>query len=355
MNSIRTHRHMRRLSLAIAVVMVLSLVPVSFGPAFGDGAKKSVLVFPLTNAAEGAPADVGRSAATALALAISDLPGFEAVQFSTTSATVRRAVSEGRLRQIDIEDENRDLGSSLIIGKALGVDYILIGTVQSLVEHEDPMSVDVMLSGQVYDVAASVDADTGEPLAEPKVDRAFGTTGSSLARARYTGSVLPLIREALDDAAAKAAQALIGRVPEGAVTAKAKKASSTYKWVLLGLLVAGLALAANNSDDGGAGGSSPDALPPRNLVVEDQDGAVRLTWDEPTGTTLTLLRYEIYRATDGGTFSRIDAGDVTAGRTFFNDYSTLSGSHIYQYRMRALYTSGESSPYVVSGAVNVTK
>lgn len=355
MNSIRTHRHMRRLSLAIAVVMVMSLVPVTLGPAFGDGASKSVLVFTLDNAAEGAPADIGRSAATALSLAISDLPGFEAVQFSTTSATVRRAVSEGRLRQIDIEDESRDLGSSLTIGKALGVDYILVGSVRSLERRDDPTSIDVMLSGQVYDVAASVDPDTGEPVAEPKVDTAFGASGSSMARTRYTGSDLPLIREALDDAAAKAAQALAGRVPEDAVTAKPRKSSSTYKWVLLGLLVAGLALAANNSDGGGGGGSSPEAFPPRNVVVEDQDGAVRLTWDEPTGTTLTLLRYEIYRATDGGAFGRIDAGDVMAGTTFFNDYSTLTGSHIYQYRMRALYTSGDASPYAVSGAVNVTK
>lgn len=356
MNAIRTHRHTRRLSLALVVLMGLSLAPLGIGPALAQGANKSVLVFPLANAAEGAAADIGEQAATALTVATGDVPGMEALQFSSGSPVVRRAVGEGRVRQVDVEAGDRDLATSLTIGHALKVSYILVGSVQSLVKKEGPVSVEVILSGQLYDVAGNLNPDTAEPVAEPKVFRAFGVSGASAPRDRYTGSDAALVQEALKDAAFKAAQTLSGRAVESGTAAAQKKKSSAYKWVLLGLLVAGLALAANNSNDGDNGGGSPQALPPRNVTLEEQDGpGIRITWQEPTGTTLTLLRYQVERSVDGSSFARVDPGTLGPGTNFLNDFNLIVGRHAYQYRVRALYTSGGPSPYALSGPLIVTR
>jgi hypothetical protein len=355
MNVIRKHRHMRRLSLALVVIMVLSLAPLGLGTAFAEGTSRSVLVFALGNAAENAPGEIGEQAATALSLAIGDVAGMEGVQFSSTSPSVRRAVSEGRVRQVDVDVRERDLGTALIMGRALKADYILVGNVQSMVKKDNPVAVEVILAGQMYDVAANLNPDTGEPVAEPKVSKAFGVSGASASRARYTGSDGTLIREALRDAAAKAAQALSGRPVESAEAKAGKKVSSGYKWVLLGLLVAGLALAVNNSGSKANTGTSAQAFPPRNVVLEEQDSQVRLTWTEPTGTTLTLLRYQIERSVDGNTFARVDPGTLGAGTSSFIDFNTLSGRHVYQYRIRAFYTSGDQSAWAISGALVVTR
>ncbi|MEI6500037.1 MAG: hypothetical protein WCP21_03310, partial [Armatimonadota bacterium] len=88
---------------------------------------------------------------------------------------------------------------------------------------------------------------------------------------------------------------------------------------------------------------------------EENQGAITLTWLEPTGTTLTVLRYQIDRAIDGAAFQRVGSGILPAGTTSYNDYDTSSGRHTYQYRLRAVYTNNTVSPYAVSGAIIVTR
>jgi len=354
MNAIRSHRYARRLSMSLAMLMVLSFAAMAAGPLAAQPANKLVLVFPLSNAADNGPAKLGEQAASALTLAVSDVPGLEAIQFSSTSPSVRRAIAEGRVRQVDVDQADLSLGTSLVIATSMGADYIITGAVQSLVRKDEPVSYEAIVSGQMYDVNANLDQSTREPVSEPKVYRAFGVSGVSTPRAHYTGSEGPLVREALRDASMKAAQTLAGRPADnsGAAT-PTKKSSSSYKWVLLGALLVGLALAVNNSGDDD-GGTSPDAYPPSGVTLEDQDGNVRISWTEPTGSTLTLLRYQIERALDGSGFARIDPGTLGSGTTFYNDYQMISGSHTYVYRIRAVYTQGGASAWAMSGPLRVT-
>lgn len=99
----------------------------------------------------------------------------------------------------------------------------------------------------------------------------------------------------------------------------------------------------------------PLALPPTNLLLSPGTDTISLGWTAPTGTTLTILRYQIERSVDATPFERIDTGNVGFGSTSFKDYNTVSGRHAYQYRMRTLYTNGAVSPYAISGAIFVTR
>lgn len=314
--------------------------------------QKTVLVFPVAVAAEGVPSEAGQRALGALTMAIDDTPGMDALQFSPTSPSVRRAVGEGRIRQVDVEEGTADLATALSIGHALDADYIVTSTIQSFTRKSDPVSVELILAGQMYDVAANLNPTTDEPIAEPKVLRAFGVSGASTPRARYTGSEAVLVQEAIRNATSKAAATLSGRADVVEIAKAKKSGSKGYKYVLLGALLVGLLVAVNSGNSGGDTGINPNALPVTNVRVQDLDGTIRLSWQEPTGTTLTVQRYRIERAVNGGSFTRIDLGSVGAGRTFLNDDNLLTGTNTYQYRIFVIYTSGAVSPAAISAAID---
>ncbi len=355
MKAIRSHYLSRSTCLALILVLVSGLVTPCLSVAWAAGAAKTVLVFPVTNASGSGPGNLADRASGVLTMALDADRSYEGMQFTSTSPSVRRAVSEGRIRQVDVEEGVQDIGTALSMGSALGADYIVLSTIQSYTVKDNPSSVELILSGQMYEVPANINPTTGEPIAEPKVFRAFGVSGASTVRAKYTGPEDVLAQEALRDAAAKAAASLAGRADVGQVKAK-KSTSGGYKWLLLGLLVAGAAIAIGGSG-GGDGGAvvNPDALPPTNLRMEQANDAVGLHWTEPTATTLTVLRYQIERLIDNPPFSRIDPGTLGQGSTFYFDYELLTGTHTYQYRIRTIYTSGDVSPYANFGALTVTK
>lgn len=356
MNAIRTHHHCRRFSLALIMVMVVSLLPMGLVGAWGQGQRKSVIVFPVTVTATGAPDSTGDRAIGLLSFALGQIPGYGVMQFSPNAPLVRRAVAEGRIRQVDAEDADLSLAAQLTVAYALKMNYVVVASVQSYTVKENPLSIEVILSGQMYDVNANIDPTSGLPIDKPTVMRAFGVSGASVPRVGYQGSQTPLLQEALRSAAEKAADALSGRPQAAAATAPSKPhVKSNYKWVILALLIGGLALAANRSGGGGVVTPGTGATPPTNVTVEPQNGQVRLTWQAPTNTTLTLLRYQVDRAVDGGAFSRADTGNLGPTTTSFTDFNTLQGQHVYQYRIRAIYTSGVASVYVPSGAIVVTK
>jgi len=244
--------------------------------------------------------------------------------------------------------------TSLVIGAALQVDYVITGSVQSFTR-KDTGIIEIILSGQMYEVASNINPATGEPCAEPKVFRAFGVSGASCSRASQACYEGPMVGEAVRDAAAKAAAVLSGCTPVVDISSGRKSVSSGYKWVLFALLLGAVALAVNNGNGNASGGSTGAALPPTDLRTEESQGAIILTWRAPTGTTLTLLRYQIERSVDGSAFQRIGSGAVGASATSFNDFNTLVGRHTYQYRIRAVYTSNQVSPYAISGAIIVTR
>jgi len=120
-------------------------------------------------------------------MSLDDLREFDALQFLPTAPSVRRAVSEGRIRQVDVQDGVKDLGVALSIGSALRADYIVLSSVQSYTKKDNPPSVELILSGKMYEVASNISPTTGEPVSEPKVFRAFGVSGASTGRAKFQG------------------------------------------------------------------------------------------------------------------------------------------------------------------------
>jgi hypothetical protein len=350
MKAIRSHYLCRRTSVALALLMLVGLV--APGLSAWAAPVQTVLVYPVTVAADNAPANIGENATSALTMALDATPGFDALQFSATAPSVRRAISEGRVRQVDVDEGSHDLASALSIGQALHADLIVLASLQSYTAKENsPLSVEVILAGQMYAVAANLNPATGEAIAEPKVQKAFGVSGASAARAKYRGDEQTLAQEALRDAAFKAAQTLAGLVEVGAPTAVRKKGSNLTKWALLGVLLVGLAIAVGGVGGGGGdgGGPAPTAAPPENVVVTPFEDHIQVSW-QPPPTTPSF--YQVQRAVDGGSFSFFDgSGNVPNSQLFKNDYSLIApGTHIYQYRVRAVYGGNTFSPYVLTGA-----
>jgi hypothetical protein len=354
MKAIRSHYLSRSTCLALVLILVGGLATPCLSGAWAADAAKTVLVFPVNNASGNGPANLADRASGVLTMALDADREFEGMQFTSTSPSVRRAVSEGRIRQVDVQEGVRDIGTALSMGAALRADYIVLATIQSYTSKDNPPGVELVFSGQMYEVAANINPTTGEPVAEPKVFRAFGVSGASSMRAKYTGREDVLAQEALRDGAGKAAASLAGRADVGQVAAK-KGASSSYKWLLLGLIIAGAAIAIGGGGNDGPAGPSPDAVPPQNLRLEQANDSIGMHWTEPTNTTLTVLRYQVERLVDNPPFSRIDGGALGAGSTFLFDYGLLPGTHTYQYRIRTVYTSGAVSQYANFGALTVTQ
>jgi|LSQX01.3.fsa_nt_gb hypothetical protein len=353
MYEIRRRSNARTISLAVVFCMVSSLIPIGIVSAQTEPAT-SVLVFPILDESESGYEDLGPRASSAMEIALNAQPGYAANKFTRHSALVQRAVAEGRIRQVDVEaadTASRDM--ALFLGHELGFATILIASVQSFEIDRETQQANVILSGQLYSVKDNVDEATGIAVDEPTVLRAFGVKGSSTPRADYTGADNPLISEALRDAARKAALSLAG-LPQDQVAAE-KKDGKNLRWAIYALAVAALIVGVNN-----AGSSPPKAgpadqvKPVTNVLLQTLQTNLRVSWNEPTGTALQVLRYEVSRNVDGGSFSVISS-NLSPGSTQYTDIDTLSGRHVYQYRVRVLYANGQASGYTYSGAIAFTR
>jgi len=282
----------------------------------------------------------------ALQIAIDDIAGLRAAEFSKTSPLVRRAVKEGQIRSVDVEADVADPVTALKIGYALSADEICLATITSLTVSDDPAQISLLLTGQVYDVDANIDADSGQVVEQLVMSNSFGVSGQSAERANYKGPQSVLLNQAIRAAALKAAQVLAGLpAEETGPQAAGKKSSKSWKWFLAGLLIAGLAMAANSGTSHAAAGPSPDAVAPTLVSLSMEPTTIRLEWMAPQGTSLTVLRYQIQRSSDSGqSWSFIDGGFVGPEDTSFGDFNVVDGT-TYMYRMRALYTATDPSAW----------
>ena len=348
MKAIRSHHLCRSTSLALALLMFGGLLAPGLG-AWAAAPAQTILVFPVANAAENAPLDIGDRATGALTIALDDVPGMDAMQFSPIAPSVRRAISEGRIRQVDVDEGARDVPSVLSMAAALHADLVVLASVQSYTKKDAPPSVEVILAGQMYAVAPNINPVTGEAIAEPKVQKAFGVSGVTPARGKFSGNEAAMAQEALRDAAYKAAQTLAGRTDVASITSRHKKGSDAYKWVLLALLLGGLAVAVN-SGGGGDTAPPPTAPPPTNPFITAFPTSLRVSWSAPSQTP---AYYQVQRAVDGSAFSFFDgSSNVPNTETEKYDFNPLASppSHIYQYRIRAVYGGSTFSVYVPTGA-----
>ena len=131
-----------------------------------------------------------------------------------------------------------------------------------------------------------------------------------------------------------------------------KRDDASWRWILAAALIAGLIIATEDAGKDDAVGPAPDALAPTPLRLEIEPAAIELFWTPPN-TTLTILRYDIQRSTDGGaTWNPAPGsqGTVLADDTVFADFSVVEGE-MYQYRIRVQYATTGPSQWVEFDAV----
>ncbi|MBP8951019.1 MAG: fibronectin type III domain-containing protein [Armatimonadetes bacterium] len=353
MTAIRTSWWGRHISYALLATMVLGLTPLCAGTADAQGRNRTVLLFSVSDESASGLPELRKVATDSLQMAIDQLAQLECTEFSRTSPLVRRAAAEGRVLPTQLELGPSNPRDAVAIGHALNVDTVVLASIQSYRSTQQPRAVEVIISGQAYDVKPNYDEEAGDPVAKPQVAQAFGVVGTSRKLPGYQGSDRPLAREAIDEAAYRVARVLSGAtISEVAKpTPKAAKKSSGTK-ILAYLAAVGL-LAYLVSESGGddATGPSPDAVPPTvlPLQVEGTD-TIRLRWQEPTGTSFTVLRYQIQRRVNNGEWSFFGSGgssaDVSRTATEYPDFGVTTGNS-YSYRMRVIYTNQKVSEWVM--------
>lgn len=352
MTSIRTSWWGRHVSFALLAAMVLSLAPMCAVTAGAEGQNRTVLLFAISDdSASGLP-ELRKIATDSLQMAIDQLPQLECTEFSRTSPLVRRAAAEGRVLPTQLEVGPSNAREAISIGYGLNVDTVVLASIQSYRSTQQPRSVEVIISGQAYDVRPNYNEEAGDPVAAPQVAQAFGVVGTSRKMPGYQGSDRPLAREAIDEAAYRVARVLSGAtISEVAKPMpKAKKKSSGTKILAYLAAVGVLAYLVSESGSDESSGPSPDAVAPTvlPLQVEGTD-TIRLRWQAPTGTSFAVLRYQIQRRVDNGQWSYFGTGgssvDVSRTATEYPDFGVSSG-HSYSYRMRVIYTNQKVSVWV---------
>ena len=353
MTAIRSSKLVGPISIYLAVIMTLVLfVPTSALPLAEAANQSRLLLFPVLDRSESPHGDIIARATDYFQMAINEIEEFEVLDFSRTSPLVMRAVEEGRIRAVDVAAEIDDPATALELGFALNAAYVALITIESLTVHEDPPQVELLASGQVFNVAENVDPVSQQSVAVPRPSNTFGVSGRSRVREGYDGATAPLVREALRDAAQRAAEALSGRPPVEVVEEReVRRERQTWQWVAAAALLVGLIIAADNGNDA-VTPTDPQAVAPQPLPMSVEANAIRLRW-QPPQTDLRVLRYDLQRSTDDGrTWNAVpDSRDNVPGTvTEFADFNVQRGVS-YQYRIRAQYAETGPSAWVRFGTV----
>ncbi len=350
---IRSHKLSGAIAGFLSVAMVVTILPWSAIPvsAAVDTPTK-VLLFPAADNSGGDVADLAEMTTNRIYAALEGVVGMEVVEFERWSPLVRRALSEGRLLPVHMEVGVGDVAGTIGVGHSLGVDAVLLATVNSVNLQMPPRRISITLAGQYYLVSPNYNEAAGQPVGDPQPEKAFTVTGTSRPRANYTGSDRPLVREALEDAATKFMQ-VMGGTPVSQVVTEHIQPRKTSKWKVLGpVILLGLAGLLISKSGGGGERLSTAGEPPTDLGIEVDENAIRLSWVTPV-TALDLQRYQIERSVNGGGWDGIDYGHCGPLRTDWPDYDVDAGNR-YRYHIRAVYTNQIVSEWVDFNAVDFT-
>jgi hypothetical protein len=335
------------LSYALVALLVIGILtpPVRLAPrqAEAQARVKTVLAFPAADESEKQNlAEAASRLTSALALAGAEVPEIDLEVFSQTSPSVRRGLQDGSLRKADVEAP-KDAAVALVIGRAFRVDSVVLLGVQSLTVGGQPRQAELSVVGTEYLVAPNIDAETGQVVAEPK-GTTFGVSGKTKLRGKVPDDT-ELTRLACMDAAYNILSVLAGKTAETFVAkgARPHKKSDLFRWVAVGLIVTALAIVATRG--GGEGHGQVSDLLPTRITAKVESNAIRISWVPPTTTRKTIFRYEVQKSVDGSAFQRVDAGQLGATATQFNDFGVSSG-HAYVYQIRVLYTDGTITQWV---------
>ncbi len=335
------------------------------------GRGPTILLFPVSVEATGAPEDLGRWASTALQSGVGGLPNVICLDFSRSSPLVRRALREGRIRTVDIEQPVIDQKVAIQIGHAMEADMVLLATVSSYKVSIKPAQAEVVLGGQLYDVKTNYDDQSQEAKAEPTPYRGFGVVGRSKQWSVGTDEDV-MARQALRDAAFRAAQVINGKSAEMVSSAPTeKKSNKSWRWFILAAAVVGLAAIAHNSDSPTVSTPTPVEFLPRNVVATPLTGgenAIKITWLAPEAVVTqpavaaAFLGYQLQRQTAalGSTTlsSPVTIANYTAigpASVTFTDFGSggLAANVTYYYRIRALYSNRPATSYVQATGVGI--
>ena len=249
MTAIKSCRYIGLVSLVLTVATMLPLTHFGIVSAAAQPERaKTLLLFPAADDSNSPVTDLSRRITNAMEISIADTPGFECAEFSATSPMVRRAIAEGRVRAVDADQMRFGVNEAIRIGHALQVDGVVLAYIQSYRVTKDPRKIEIILSGQSYAMGRNWDKDTDDPVAAPVVERAYGVVGVSSVHKDYKGSEYPLMREAVEDAAYKAAESLAGKTVAGLpISQTSGQGKSGSNWALGLLLVGLLAVAVGGS------------------------------------------------------------------------------------------------------------
>lgn len=234
MTCIRSSRLMRNISLFLIGAVILPLTPLGIQPcqAQVDYVQK-VLLFPVVDNTDAGVAELGRLATNKLQASLNELADVECTEFDSTSAIVRRAISERQLLPMHIEAGAVDPAVAITIGHILGMDGVIVASVKALQIQPEPRQVEVTIGGQYFLVAPNYDQQTDQPVVLLQPELSFTVAGTSKVRARYEGSNRPFIREALEDAAYKLKQLIAGRpaIEIAVERTQPEKKKNKWKWL----------------------------------------------------------------------------------------------------------------------------
>ncbi len=349
MTAIRSSRLVGPVSIILTFMMLALVAPTRVMPvAEAQGQDRLLLLFPVIDESTSEYADIDVRMTEYLQMSLNQVSGLRVAEFSRSNPLVLRAVEEGQIREVDLQSDVTDAISAIRLGYSLNADEVCLATITSVQVSEDPLQVEVLLNGQCYDVMANINEDTMQVAEQPKPSNSFGVSGTSNVREGYDGSVGPLLREAMKKGAREAAQVLAGETAEEMAQKRDEGDDDTsWRWILAAALIAGLIIATEDAGDDEAAGPADEAVPPQPLQMKIEPGsAIRLFW-EPPNSTLTLLRYDIQRSTDGGaTWNPAPGsqGTVLPDDTQFADFDVTAGVS-YRYRIRAQFTTSGPSAW----------
>lgn len=361
MSSIRTSRRGRMLCYVLVAAMLLPLLPCASCFAQAQERGRTILLFRVVDETSSDLPELRKLATDAIQMAVDAVDGLECSEFSRTSPLVRRAILEGRVLPTQVEAGPSSPRDAVSIGEALGVDTVLLTSIQSYRSTTEPRSVEVILSGQAYDVKENYDQEAGEPKREESIApvHAFGVVGTSRRIPGYEGSDRLLAREALNDAAYRVAKVLNGASISEVSQPKPepKKENRATKWLAVAAVVGLLVWAVSSAGHQDKTGPSDDAVPPTPRPLEVQGtNTIVARWDPPTGTSFEVLRYELQRSVDNGGWTSFgsggDSANIDAGTTQYSDFDVAAG-HTYAYRIRVVYRNSKYSNWVSFSGVSL--
>ncbi|UCH35273.1 MAG: Ig-like domain-containing protein [Armatimonadota bacterium] len=339
------------LILAVAVPILGPAPTVAAAPA----GRVKVVALPLANNTEVGGDELAGRVHQALQLTLAASDRASLINLRPSSPAVRRAMDvEMTLDPGDLDivpPANRSQAER--IGRALGADIVLWGSIDEYTWDEAGKQVTIGLSIQKLDLAAEQVSTVA-------------LTGKSAAKVGFDAGEGPLMTEAIDDAVTQVVQQVLGvsivAAPRERPAAPAIGKKKDKTWQTIGALLAAAAVIALASD--GGGGAAPPVVQPgivSSATAIPTADAVELSWEvAPTATSITS--FNIYRAEMGasraGRVRRAPQSRVrltrqasgysllaNVGRSdrIYTDISANTGT-LYAYRMSAVVGGSESTP-----------